>query len=1323
MNRCLLVVSFLLSFHTAFGSVYFRHIGKNDGLSQQSVMSIYQDELGRMWFGTLEGISMYDGEKTTAFKPSAEGMDIIGNETHFIVGDKKGNLLFTSDSMLIHYDIYQERFTCLRKKGASCLHARNDKIWMATRDSVYAWNISEKKFDYFSALKGKGHITQLYDDGEQGLWVGTSQGLYRLDQQKKTATCLIPQIHACAIYKDSRQQLWVADYRNGICKLSNGALTRYKADGGNAISNNDVRGFVEDNQGNLWIATYLGLNKLDVNGRFSNYTKDVLPGSLRHSSVFSLCKDVQGTIWVGTFYGGVHYFNPETNIFSHYSENVNRDDCLSYFFVGKMVEDKRHNLWMCTEGGGLNFFDRKTRKFTHYMAEGKENKIPFNSLKCIAYDEKRDRLYIGTHTRGFFSLDIQTNQVKHYDNQNKKGNTVIHLAIQGSSLILISNLEILAMDLDTEEIRPLLKNCVFRGINTFFFDSKGYLWLSLFDKIIRMNVKEDADRRIFNYGERGIGKFLITQIVEDHQGTILLGTLGAGVFRYNEKTDDFAGYINESGWMPNKYCYSMTVSNQGRLVISGDQGITLFDPIRQLVRNIDLENELPLTAINEGCGLLACQDGEIFVGGIDGMTSFQERDLFLPKPDYNLYFSSLHVNNELIRPGNSDILSTALPFTQEVCLKYNQNNIAVGFAINNYTGKMKRNLYEYKLEGFDHKWISYTGHDIVYTNLSPGHYTLFVREQGQGSGRPSQMIQLSIVVHDPWFTTVWAYLCYLLVVVGIAYILIRNKRAKMRLERSLVLERLDKEKKEEVMQAKLQFFSNISHEFRTPLTLIISQIEILLQYKGVSPFLHNRLLKIEKTTFQLRELISELLDFRKLERGGVTLKVSRLNLVSFLQMIFQSFEEQAVLQGISYHFSSSCESIECYFDAKQLKKVFFNLLSNAFKYTPESGKIELLVKESDQEICISVMDSGHGISQKALPHVFDRFFQGDTTFQTPGTGIGLALTKGLVELHHGRIEVQSALEYGTIFTVSLPKNNPFASDEHVEWLEAHELPSDIVLQVEPTAFFEDQKEATPENPDEGGQDKFSVLIVEDNEELLQLLTMLLSPMYKVAIALNGKEGLQKALDECPDLILSDVMMPIMSGTEMCMKIKTNFDLCHIPVVLLTALTSDEQNIEGLQCGADDYIGKPFNNKLLQNRIANLIRNRKLLQQKYVNVSASGGKELEELAITPTDQKFLALLNKVIEEHLSDTEFDVNMLAQEVGVSRSSLYNKLKALSSLTPNEFVLNIRLKKAALLLKNNPELQITEIAYQLGFSSLRYFRHCFKAQYGKAPQEFRNE
>ena len=390
--------------------------------------------------------------------------------------------------------------------------------------------------------------------------------------------------------------------------------------------------------------------------------------------------------------------------------------------------------------------------------------------------------------------------------------------------------------------------------------------------------------------------------------------------------------------------------------------------------------------------------------------------------------------------------------------------------------------------------------------------------------------------------------------------------------------------------------------------------------------------------------------------------------------------------------------------------------------------MELQINETETSIEIKVIDTGEGIPQEALPYIFDCFYQVDTAFASPGSGIGLALSKGVVELHHGEITVQSAVQYGTIFTVTLPKDNLFQGDAYVTFVDPEASDSDFVIpsakDAEPENDVTEEGEAETETQEELS-DKDCILLVEDNEELLQILTSLLSPSYRVVLAMNGKEGLHKTMEERPDLVLSDIMMPEMSGLEMCSRIKGNFDLCHIPVVLLTALTSDNKKMEGLQCGADDYIEKPFNNKMLLGHIANIIRNRKLLKQKFgkdLSANSSVDTEMQALALNPIDTKFLSKLEEIVKEHLSDPDFDVNTLAKELAVSRSSLYNKLRALSCMTPNEFVLNTRLKYAAGLLKNNPELQITEISYQAGFNSLRYFRHCFKACFNQTPQEYRN-
>lgn len=1116
--------------------------------------------------------------------------------------------------------------------------------------------------------------------------------------------------------------MWVAAYRKGMYKIENGISQQFIIEKDFLLSDNDVRCFVEDNEGSIWVGTFNGLNKIDTVNNVSFYKKDTKPGSLQHSSIFSLYKDTQGTIWVGTYYGGVHYFNPQIDIFKHYAEDVDRTDCLSFFFVGNMLEDKQGDIWICTEGGGLNQLNRKTREFTHYFTEGKTTGISFNSLKCIEYDETRNCIYVGTHKQGLFCFDILTKKIKYQTEE--AGTSLSKITQRGDSLYILSTKGLLIKNLRTEKIGYLYPSIQETHIDgsSFLIDSKDYIWIAQHRQIIRINMKNPEEKYIYKYGEKGLGKFQVLKMAEYSDGTLYLGTNGAGLYEFIPQTNSF----KQIGVSNIRYCYNILVTPRGYLAISNEKGLLIYHPKTKEMKMIDAENQLHLSAINDGCGLLLCRDGETFVGGTSGMTSFMNTSLLSPSPQYNLYFSSLAVNDKPISCETpNDILETALPFAEQIHLKHNENNISITVASNSYIDNANRKIYEYRLEGFSKEWSTIYNNTIVYTNLDPGNYKLIVREKQQGSLDEIHSIELSIVVHSPWWSTWLAYLIYTGIVATIAYILLKNWRTRMQLRASLAQEKLEKEKNEELTQAKLQFFANISHEFRTPLTLIISQIEALLQSGNLSPFLRTRLHKIYKNTFQFRELISELLDFRKLERGKLYLHVCQLDIIAYLKQIHQDFMDQAQLQSINFEFHSEVESLMCWCDSRQLRKVFSNLLSNAFKHTPEKGKVELQVREKENTIEIKVIDTGEGIPQEALPYIFDRFYQVDSAVTSPGSGIGLALSKGVIELHHGEITVQSAVQYGTIFTVILPKDNPFQNDTDVTFVEPDTSEYGILASSaespEPESDIVEEKE--PETQ-EDLTNKDCILIVEDNEELLQILTSLLSPLYRVAIAMNGKEGLKKATEERPDLILSDIMMPEMSGLEMCSRIKNNFDLCHIPVILLTALTADNKKMEGLQCGADDYIEKPFNNKMLLGHIANMIRNRKLLKQKFgqdISANKRSETEIQAIALNPIDAKFLSNLEEIVKEHLSDPDFDVNTLARKLAVSRSSLYNKLRALSCMTPNEFILNTRLKYAAELLKNNPELQITEIAYQTGFNSLRYFRHCFKACFNQTPQEYK--
>lgn len=1341
MRRIIISLIMLLGFCSGIYPIYFKHIGMQEGLSQLSVMAIYQDQLGRMWFGTEEGISIYNGVQTIVYKPSEyyrENTNPIGNQTHFIAGDKDGNVFFDSDNALIRYDIRTQKFSCLRESGVVGISSIKGVIWVGATDSLFTWNPETEKLDFAMKLEySNQRLTCMKEDSNGQYWIGTTDGLY-VKKEGEPLTSVIPGEDIYCLYEDSRYNLWISIRMNGMYKKDvYGNFTRYRYDPSNPnnISSNQVRDFTEDNFGNIWIGTFTGLNKYNpISGKFEVYARNPLPGSMTHSSVFPIYKDRQGTIWLGTYYGGVNYFNPETDLFTVYTANNARNDCLNYPFVGKMVEDKDDNVWICTEGGGLHFFDRKTKTFTYFMADENRNSIAHNNLKAIAYSPERNKLYIGTHTGGLSIYDIKNKKFKnpYFEDPSYAviaGDRINNMCIYNDELICTGPKGIFKMNLDTEKVSPLFDSGKYYGNTCFWVDSKGYLWLAYGKGVWKINLKDETDQIQFRSGENGLGAFPISQIIEDKQGRIFLGTRGSGLFYYDENKNQFIGYTTENSFIASNYCYELALSTIDQLVITGDKGITFFDPDQNLFKVVELGTALPLSGINTGCGILVCRNGEIFVGSSNGMATFFEQQLFNSTKDYQLFFSDLYINNEpVIANDHNKVLNTALPYTREIELAHNQNNLILTFTSNNYVNTLKKAAYEYMLEGFDKKWVPSKDNNISYTNLNPGKYTLIVREiQYDPNQEHPRTIKMDIHIHSPWYASKLAYFLYLVLIASILYSFYRFKKSQFMLQTSLEMERKEKEAIEELNQAKLQFFSNISHEFRTPLTLIISQIELLLQSSSLSPSVYNKLLKVYRNTYHMRNLISELLDFRKLEQGHMKLKVYEQNIVPFLKEIYLSFYEYASSRSITYKFTAPEDDIPCWFDPKQMQKVFYNLLSNAFKYTKPNATIEMILESKEKEVIIKVIDNGVGINKEDIDKIFDRFYQAENGIsnitKTPSTGIGLALTKNIIELHHGTIQVESTPGYGSIFIVRLLKGSAQFTDTERTQEKLEDQQDSLVPDT--VAFTDHMEEFTDTDQKdmliiEGDDSPRSILLVEDNEELLQILNSLFSPTYRVILARNGKEGLEKAREERPDIIVSDVMMPEMSGTEMCMKIKNDFDVCHIPVVLLTALTSAEQSIEGLQRGADDYINKPFNAKVLQARCNNLVRNRIILQKKF---SQQKDFDAQSLASNPIDQKFLDTVNSIIEKNLDNIDFDMNMMARELGLSRSSLYAKFKALTGMTPNDFVLNCKLKRAATMLVNSPDLQIADISDQLGFGSPRYFTRCFKAQFEITPAEYRKK
>jgi signal transduction histidine kinase/ligand-binding sensor domain-containing protein/DNA-binding response OmpR family regulator len=1316
-------------------AVYFRHLGMRDGLANISVMSIYCDELGRMWFGTEEGLSMYDGNDITSYKRTTDSLRPleIGNHNYPVTGDGNGNIYFRSDRKLMHYDVRTETFRCLKNENVRTVFCRDSLTLVAAGDTVYAWSQRGKTLRYVLDMKmPECSINELFVDARSRLWIGTNRGLYLCEDGMR---CIVREEDISGLAEDSRSVLWIATRTRGIyrydCRTERLTRHEHNPDTPNSIPHNYVRSFAEDDSGNVWIGTFAGLCRYEPStDRYTTYAKDNLPGSLEHSSVFSTFKDRQGNIWVGTYYGGVHFFNPATAPFAHYAVDATRTDCLSHFFVGKMAEDGDGNLWICTEGGGLNFLDRKSRTFRHFLAGDGTNSLPHNHLKSITCSPKHNRLYIGTHTGGLSVYDLATGRFRNLRDANPAlhreiGDVIVRTQLRGDSdtLLIHSRQGLFLMNAATERALTLPGINSLAAFSTFFIDAKDNLWLAGASAIVRIKMSDPAVRHTFDRAENGLGTLEVSRISEDREGRILFGTLGAGLLAYDPADGRFSTYTAENGLLLSNYCYEIIRSSAGQneLIVSGDKGLSFLDVNRKTLRTIRL-SALTFSGINRSNGLLACRDGEIFAGGIGGLTSFSAHDVFRADPYSDIYFSALFVNNERIRPGDgTKILDRALPFTDKIILSHDRNNILIRFSSGNCINPPAPDAFEYRLEGFDDGWV--TDNDVRYTNLHPGKYRLTVRKKNTArpapSARPPGMIMLDIVVLYPWYAHPLACALYVIAGGAVACAFVRFRQTKLRLKNSLEAERRDRERIEQFNDAKLQFFSNVSHEFNTPLTLIIAQTERLLGSGSASPFVYNKLLRIREQAVYLRNLIGELLDFNNpAGQERIRLCTSRQNLVPFLKEVYLPFCELATARNIAYAFRPASEEILCRFDARQMRKVFYNLLSNAFKCTGRGDTIELSAEETaDGDVKIKVMDSGIGISRKDIGKIFDRFYRaGNDAYHSParptGTGIGLSVVKNIVELHHGTITVESKPSYGSIFIITLPKDSTITNTDESPTPNTPNSPKNTVPNVPNDPNAPTVPPISPEH---------TLLIVEDNEELRHILQEIFRPMYNILLAGDGKSGLQTVRQEKPDIVISDIMMPGMSGMEMCSAIKNDFETCHIPVILLTALSSAEQNIAGFRHGADDYISKPFDEKMLVARCNSLLRNRAIIRSKFDTHDASAG--VPALPNNPADRKFLDTIIRIIDDNLDNPDFSINILARELNTNRSSLYAKFEAMTGLTPNDFVLQRKLRKASALLRNSPELNISEIADKSGFSSPRYFSRCFKKQYNVSPLEYRKK
>lgn len=1318
---------------------YFKHIGLSDGLAQPSVMAIYQDRLGRMWFGTREGISQYDGNRVKVFKgwtktAGNEPPVWLGNEVLSIVGDGQDHIYFLIDKNLISYNIQSEKFARLSNSdNISALTSSEGQVWYMSHDSLFYLKAGDSNpvFTQKTNITSRIGFLTMMDDK---ICIGTHDGAFLIDRHSNAQKHILKGVDVYRIFESSQKELWIGTRMYGLYRMDkeqNISKVPYLPGSPEGISSEQIRDFVEDNEGNIWFGTFDGLHKYSAKSH--QYSLIQIPqyvGGLNHPSIFALYKDIAGTIWVGSYYGGVNYFSPQHDSFVHYDYGRNIDSYYSY--IGEMVLDKNRHLWLSTDGGGISCVDNKWNILQQFTAGG-SNTIPHNNIKSMCYDEKNNSLYIGTYLGGLSRYDIDTRRFHNYWSiQNRSSDmpndVVFHVKMWKDHVYISSHNGIFRLDTRTQKFEKL--SIPFAYYEYFDIDQEGNIYLVGRTNVTYTNVEHPDSIVRIPLAKEGC-RASPTRVLATKEG-VYIGTLGSGLYFYDRQTHGITHYTSENHQLSGDFCYNLSQTKGGKILITSDKGVTYFSPSDGTFTTIDLMSNFPSTHIINGCGILVSEDGNIYIGDTKGVTVFSENEFSktgTPNDNSNFYFSELWVNNKTIVPGDdTGILSKSLPYTDRLELDYDQNNLIIHFTLSDYGQQLSEKWFQYKLEGFDKNWIKTKQKELYYTNLDPGKYTLRVTsvngQNGENSENSKEII-MQLVIATPWYNTWWAWTIYVLAFISCVLYYVYSKIAKRTLALSLEKERFEKQQIEQLNHEKLVFFTNVSHEFRTPLTLIISHIDLLLQKYSLNPSIYNQISKIRKNAQKMSNLISELLEFRKLEQNYGTLQIKQKDIIVFLKEIYLSFADYAQQRNINYEFKLPDFPVLCWFEPQLMEKVFFNLLSNAFKYTSDKGNITLSGEITNSDIKINITDTGVGISEQDKDKIFARFFQVNNQDKKgslfSGTGIGLALTKTIVEKHHGEITVKSSVGEGSTFTVRLPRRKDiFLNDKNVQ-LYTEDSEGDIIPDSMPV--YVDEEIVTLESPGDAentANKTHTLLLVEDNEELLQVLKELFDPFYKIICAHNGKEGLTQVYESSPDLIISDVMMPEMTGTEMCLQIKNNIDLCHIPVILLTALNSTEQNIEGLNRGADDYITKPFHAQLLLARVNNLIRSRLLMQHQFDKKPIS---EIDLTSINPLDKDLLKRASQVIEQHIDDTEFDIPALCKEVGVGRSLLYTKFKALTGMTPNNYLLNYRLKYAATLLQQYPDLPIAEVSDRSGFNAPVYFSRCFKSQYGCTPQNYRKE
>jgi signal transduction histidine kinase/ligand-binding sensor domain-containing protein/DNA-binding response OmpR family regulator len=1332
--------------------IVFEHYSVDQGMYETNITCIVQDNIGFMWFSTNSGIEKYDGYNFTAYKNNPDDTNSIDNafantlykdnKGNIWIGNKRGfDLIDNSAETFTHFKPHpRELETKTNNHVNSICEDKKGKLWIGTLDGLNTFDKSSGNFhtilhDNNNPESICSNIINSIHKGKDGsLWFGTASGLDNYDYKSRKFT-----------------HYWNANF--------NGASTDYF-----------VNTIFEDKSGIFWLGTKNGLVAFDPSNRTS---VRYLQG--KGNIVSSVCEDEYGTLWIGTMGSGLYSFDKRVLKFSHYIHDPEVHNSISSNVITSVYKERSGTIWIGTMDGGVNKINRVKQPFKKYpfdavkkIVRGNNNKLwigtangyyifnPENE-KSIPYsfgtdelieEEKSGDLWIGTLSKGIYKRDTKGHKTNFATSpgeeitrrilsmwQEPDGTTWIGTAAGGVYKINPNQTHLLKVAQNNGSIKDL------------YLDSFGMLWMATFEGgLICYDTKKNVIVKNYfpdSQNPNNTKSQTFLEIHEDKKGTLWFAT-DEGLGKYIRETDSLC-YYNVKDGLPMDIVWSILEDDHNNLWLSTRKGISKFDPSTNKFQNYDVSYGLPENGLSNiyGC---KTENGEMYFGYPGGIVRFH--------PD------SIKIN-QFIPPvliTSVKKLEKSVPIENEIHFSYDENFLSFEFVALSYLSQ-ERNQYAYKMEGIDTGWV-YSGNRrfASYPNLEPGKYTFRIKGSNNDGVWNEVGASLAIIISPPWWKTWWAYTLYSMIFVFSLYGMRRYEINRLRLKDKIKMDESILIEKEETEKMKSSFFANISHEFRTPLTLILGPAEKIIS--GASDDIKKDANIIQRNSKRLLQLINQLLDLSKLESGKLKLEASKGNIVSFVKGVALSFESLAESKNITLKLLSENEFLELYFDRDKMMKILTNLLSNAFKFTPEEGMITVSINDRSAELFspsfkkqeipdqvrndkwkgsveIKIRDTGIGIPQEEIANLFDRFYQVDNSFtkEHEGTGIGLALTKELVELHHGNIIVDSKIGEWTEFTIDFPLGRDHLNDHEI--LKEKNIQPDVILNPDDTGkknitdaiiSLENRKNSpshfdklsvTIEN--QSGEietfEKTIILIVEDNYDMREFIKESLGKGYQIEEAVNGEQGVNKAEKIIPDIIISDMMMPKMDGSELTRILKNNEKTSHIPIILLTAKSGQENKIEGLQTGADDYLTKPFDTKELQIRIKNLITIRKKLQEKFSKL-ATLPQVTENKKLSSYDEKFMYKVMEVIEKHISEEDFSTEEFGEELGMSRMQVHRKLKALTGKSAIQFIRKVKLDKARKMIQEKNG-NISEIAYSLGFGSPAYFTKCFKEEFGYPPSE----